>query len=57
MIQTALLFSDVQPDIAVYYLGWNDARVQHVKALCLNRTTESRILWTTVIFPVRETIC
>ncbi|PYJ86344.1 MAG: hypothetical protein DME22_05560 [Verrucomicrobia bacterium] len=33
MIQTALLFSDVQPDIAVYYLGWNDARVQHVKDL------------------------
>ena len=33
LIQTALLFSDVQPDIAVYYLGWNDARVQHVKNL------------------------
>lgn len=32
-LQTALLFSDVQPDIALYYLGWNDARVQHVKGL------------------------
>jgi len=30
MIQTALLFSDIQPDVAVYYLGWNDAREQHV---------------------------
>jgi lysophospholipase L1-like esterase len=29
-IQTALLFSDVQPDVALFYLGWNDARVQHV---------------------------
>jgi lysophospholipase L1-like esterase len=29
-IQTALLFSDIEPDIAVYYLGWNDAREQHV---------------------------
>jgi lysophospholipase L1-like esterase len=33
MIQSALLFSDVQPEIAIYYLGWNDARVQHVKDL------------------------
>ena len=33
LIQSSLLFSDVQPDIAVYYLGWNDARVQHVKNL------------------------
>jgi lysophospholipase L1-like esterase len=32
-IQSALLFSDVQPDVALYYLGWNDARVQHVKHL------------------------
>ncbi len=32
-LQTALLFSDVQPDVALYYLGWNDARVQHVKNL------------------------
>jgi lysophospholipase L1-like esterase len=32
-LQTALLFSDVQPDVALYYLGWNDARVQHVKGL------------------------
>ena len=29
-ITTALLFSDIQPDVAVYYLGWNDAREQHV---------------------------
>jgi lysophospholipase L1-like esterase len=33
LAQTALLFSDVQPDIAIYYLGWNDAQVQHVKNL------------------------
>lgn len=33
MIQSTLLFSDVQPDVAIYYLGWNDARVQHVKDL------------------------
>src|SRR6266581_1364947 len=33
MSQTALLFSDVQPDIALYYLGWNDAQVQHVQDL------------------------
>ena len=31
--QSALLFSEVQPDLALYYLGWNDARVQHVKGL------------------------
>jgi lysophospholipase L1-like esterase len=29
-IQTSLLFSHIQPDIAVYYMGWNDAREQHV---------------------------
>jgi len=33
MVQSALLFSDVQPDIAVYYFGWNDAQVQHIKNL------------------------
>jgi lysophospholipase L1-like esterase len=33
LIQSALLFSDVQPDFAVFYLGWNDAQVQHVKDL------------------------
>ncbi|MEW6303744.1 MAG: SGNH/GDSL hydrolase family protein [Verrucomicrobiota bacterium] len=32
-LQTALLFSDVQPDVALYLLGWNDARVQHIKDL------------------------
>ena len=31
--QSGLLFSEVQPDVAVYYMGWNDARVQHVKNL------------------------
>jgi lysophospholipase L1-like esterase len=33
LIQSELLFSDVQPDIALYYMGWNDAQVQHVKNL------------------------
>jgi hypothetical protein len=33
MAQSALLFSDIEPDIAVYHLGWNDARVQHVEGL------------------------
>jgi len=33
LIQTALLFSDFKPDIAIYYAGWNDAHVQHVKDL------------------------
>jgi hypothetical protein len=33
LLHTNLLFSEVQPDIALYYMGWNDARVQHVKAL------------------------
>lgn len=32
-LQAALLFSDVQPDYAFFLLGWNDARVQHVKNL------------------------
>lgn len=30
VIQTALLISDLQPDIAIYYEGWNDARNTHV---------------------------
>jgi lysophospholipase L1-like esterase len=30
IIQTALWFSDIQPDIAIYYMGWNDARNMHV---------------------------
>jgi lysophospholipase L1-like esterase len=33
LIQTALLFSEFKPDIAIYYAGWNDAHVQHVKDL------------------------
>jgi lysophospholipase L1-like esterase len=33
LIHSALRFSDVQPDIAIYYLGWADARVQHVRDL------------------------
>jgi lysophospholipase L1-like esterase len=33
LVQSCLLFSELQPDVAVYYLGWNDARVQHVKDL------------------------
>jgi len=33
MAQSALLFSDIEPDIAIYHLGWNDARVQHVEGL------------------------
>ncbi len=33
LIQTALLISDFQPDIAIYYEGWNDLRSVHVKNL------------------------
>jgi len=33
MVESALLFSDIEPDIAIYHLGWNDARVQHVEGL------------------------
>lgn len=33
LTETALLLSDAQPDIAIYYEGWNDARVQHIKDL------------------------
>ncbi len=33
LIQTALWFSDLKPDIAIYYCGWNDAHVQHIKNL------------------------
>lgn len=33
IIQTALQSFDLSPDIAVYYLGWNDARNMHVKGL------------------------
>lgn len=30
LIQTSLLLSDLTPDIAVYYEGWNDARNTHL---------------------------
>lgn len=30
LIQTALTISDLKPDIAIYYEGWNDARNTHV---------------------------
>jgi lysophospholipase L1-like esterase len=33
LILTALLFSDLKPDIAIYYCGWNDAHVQHIANL------------------------
>ncbi len=33
VIQTALSISDLSPDICVYYMGWNDARNQHVAGL------------------------
>jgi lysophospholipase L1-like esterase len=33
IIQTALDFSDLRPDYAVYYLGWNDIRNMHIKNL------------------------
>ncbi len=33
VIQTALQFSDLKPDVAIYYCGWNDAHVQHIKNL------------------------
>jgi lysophospholipase L1-like esterase len=33
LIETAFLISDLEPDIALYYEGWNDARVLHVKNL------------------------
>lgn len=33
LVQTALQFSDLKPDVAIYYCGWNDAHVQHIKNL------------------------
>jgi lysophospholipase L1-like esterase len=33
LILTALLFSDLKPDIAIYYCGWNDLHVQHIANL------------------------
>jgi len=33
LIQTALWLSDFQPDIAIYYEGWNDLRSAHIKNL------------------------
>ena len=33
LILTALDFSDLKPDIAIYYCGWNDAHVQHIANL------------------------
>lgn len=33
LIQTALQLSDLQPDIAIYYVGWNDMRNYHIKDL------------------------
>ena len=33
LILTGLLFSDLKPDIAIYYCGWNDAHVQHIANL------------------------
>ena len=33
LIQTALWFSEIQPDIAIYYMGWNDARNMHLRGL------------------------
>lgn len=29
-ILTALLLTDVEPDFVIYYMGWNDAHVQHM---------------------------
>jgi lysophospholipase L1-like esterase len=31
LIQTTLMISDLEPDIAIYYEGWNDARNAHVQ--------------------------
>jgi lysophospholipase L1-like esterase len=33
VIQTALMISDLTPDIIIYYEGWNDARNTHVQHL------------------------
>jgi lysophospholipase L1-like esterase len=33
LIQTAFLLSDLNPDIAIYYEGWNDLRNMHVRPL------------------------
>ena len=33
LIQTALWISDFEPDVAIYYEGWNDLRSAHVKNL------------------------
>ena len=33
LIQTALLLSDLEPDVAIYYEGWNDLNVAHVENL------------------------
>jgi lysophospholipase L1-like esterase len=33
VIQTALHLSDLSPDIAIYFVGWNDIRNSHVAAL------------------------
>src|SRR5262249_16897291 len=33
LIQTALVLSDLSPDIAIYYEGWNDVRDMHIKDL------------------------
>jgi lysophospholipase L1-like esterase len=33
LIQTALVISDLRPDIAIYYEGWNDLRSAHIKDL------------------------
>jgi lysophospholipase L1-like esterase len=33
IVQTALQISDLSPDVVIYYLGWNDARNQHVAGL------------------------
>jgi lysophospholipase L1-like esterase len=33
LILTELDFSDLKPDIAIYYCGWNDAHVQHIANL------------------------
>ena len=33
LIQTAFWLSDLSPDIAIYYVGWNDVRNVHVKGL------------------------
>jgi hypothetical protein len=33
LIETAFIVSDLEADIALYYEGWNDARVLHIKNL------------------------